>query len=47
LKDGNERWVSLFGDPRSEQLLESLWAEAEQEIARGELYDMNRNPTRT
>lgn len=47
LKDGDERWESLFADPRSERVLERLWAKAEQEIARGEVSDMSRIPKRT
>lgn len=47
MRSSDERWKSLFANPRSEELLEKLWAEAEQEIARGEVYDMRRAPTRT
>ena len=47
LEYSDEKWDALFSDPRSGLALEKLWAEAEQEIARGEVYDMNRVPMRT
>jgi hypothetical protein len=47
LSDSDKKWEALFADPRSEAVLEQLWAEAEQEIARGEVFDLSCTPMRT
>lgn len=41
--NGEGKWEKLFADPRSEKVLEKLWAAAQEEIARGEVYDLPRN----
>lgn len=41
--NGDRKWEGLFADPRSEKILEKLWAEAQEEIARGEVYDLTCN----
>lgn len=38
--DGDLRWDELLSDPKSEAVLERLAEEARQEMARGEIYDV-------
>jgi hypothetical protein len=39
--EADARWDALFADPRSEQALRRLAAEAEAEIKRGEAFDLD------
>ena len=39
--EADERWERLFADPRSEALLDRLADEAQAEIARGDVVDLD------